>query len=97
MVRRLNATSGFYNCGNEKRFVNIDTTTAFVRETCQPELMIHIGGEYEIIFILQKRVQIQIGFSERRIITVIVNMPAPVTPFFFLSRKRVKTGGIHIP
>ena len=69
----------------------------FVWETGQPELMIHIGGEYEIIFILQKRVQIQIGFSGRHIITVIVNMPAPVSPFFFLSRKWVKTGGIHIP
>ena len=30
MVRRLNATSGFYNCGNEKRFVNIDTTTGLI-------------------------------------------------------------------
>ena len=30
LVRRLNATSGFYNCGNEKRFVNIDTTTGLI-------------------------------------------------------------------
>ena len=30
LVRGLNATSGFYNCGNEKRFVNIDTTTDLV-------------------------------------------------------------------
>ena len=30
LVRRLNATSGFYNCGNEKRFVNIDTTTDLI-------------------------------------------------------------------
>ena len=30
MVRRLNATSGFYNCGNEKRFVDIDTTTGLI-------------------------------------------------------------------
>ena len=30
LVRRLDATSGFYNCGNEKRFVNIDTTTGLV-------------------------------------------------------------------
>ena len=30
LVRRLNATSGFYNCGNEKRFVDIDTTTGLI-------------------------------------------------------------------
>ena len=30
LVRRLNAAGNFYNCGNEKRFVNIDTTTGLI-------------------------------------------------------------------
>ena len=30
LVRWFNATGGFYNCGDEKRFVNIDTTTGLV-------------------------------------------------------------------
>ena len=30
LVRRLNATGSFDDCGNEKRFVNIDTTTGLV-------------------------------------------------------------------
>ena len=30
LVRRLNATSSFNNCGNEKRFVNIDATTGLI-------------------------------------------------------------------
>ena len=30
LIRRLNTTSGFDDCGNEKRFVNIDTTTGLV-------------------------------------------------------------------
>ncbi|MBF1007213.1 MAG: hypothetical protein HXK79_08850 [Lachnospiraceae bacterium] len=30
MVRWFNATGGFDDCGNEKRFVNIDTTTDLV-------------------------------------------------------------------
>ena len=30
LIRRLNTTSSFDDCGNEKRFVNIDTTTGLV-------------------------------------------------------------------
>jgi hypothetical protein len=30
LIRRFNTTGGFDNCGNEKRFVNIDTTTGLV-------------------------------------------------------------------
>ena len=30
LVKRLNATGSFDNCGNEKWFVNIDTTTGLV-------------------------------------------------------------------
>ena len=30
MIRRFYAGSGFDDCGNEKRFVNIDTTTGLV-------------------------------------------------------------------
>jgi hypothetical protein len=30
LIRRFNTTGGFDNCGNEKRFVNIDTTTGLI-------------------------------------------------------------------
>ena len=43
LVRRLNATSGFYNCGNEKRFVNIDITTGLVSnhpDHCQCDYLV---------------------------------------------------------
>ena len=30
LVRRLNVTSGFDDCGNEKRFVDINATTGLV-------------------------------------------------------------------
>ncbi len=30
LVRRLNSTGGFDDCGNEKRFVNIDTIIGLI-------------------------------------------------------------------
>ena len=65
-------------------------------KTSQLKLVIHIGGQDEVVLILDQIQQIRIGLTGRHIVAVVVNVPAPPGPVFLQRGKRIETAGIHI-
>lgn len=65
-------------------------------ETGQLKLMVHVGGQNEVIPVPDQRQQIRVRLSGRQIVAVIVDMPAPPGPVFLQRGKGIETAGIYI-
>ena len=65
-------------------------------KTGQLELMVHIGGQDEVIPVPDQLQQVGIGLAGRHIVAVIVNMAAPPGPVFLQRRKGIEAAGIHV-
>lgn len=65
-------------------------------KTSQLKLMVHVGGQNEVISVPDQRQQIRVRLSGRQIVAVIVDMPAPPGPVFLQRGKGIETAGIYI-
>ena len=65
-------------------------------KTCQLKLMVHIGGQDEVIPAPDQFQQVGIRLAGRHIVTVTVDMPAPPSPVFLQRGKGIESAGIHI-
>lgn len=65
-------------------------------KTSQLKLMIHIGGQDEVVLILDQIQQIRIGLAGRHIVAVVIDVSAPPGPVFLRGGKRIEPTGIHI-
>lgn len=65
-------------------------------KTGQLKLMVHVGGQNEVIPVPDQRQQVRIRLAGRHIVAVIVDMPAPPGPVLLQRGKGIKTAGIYI-
>lgn len=65
-------------------------------ETSQLELVVHIGGQDEVVLIHDQLQQVSIRLAGRHIVAVVIDVSAPPGPVFLRRRKRIETTGIHI-
>lgn len=79
-----------------KAIVTLGVEQPRLIETSQLKLMVHIGGQDEIIPASDQFQQVSIRLAWRHIVTVIVDMTAPPGPVFLQRGKRIETAGIHI-
>ena len=65
-------------------------------KACTLELMIYVGGYYEIVFAFNNRQQIPVNRLLRFNISVEINMPCPPGSSGLLIRKRIEAAGIDV-
>lgn len=62
----------------------------------QLKLMVHVGGQNEVIPVPDQRQQVHIRLAGRQIVAVIIDMPAPPGPVFLQRGKGIESAGIYI-
>ena len=74
----------------EQPVVSLGCKYTLVLKTGQPELVVHIGGQDKVVFILHHGIQIPVQLCRRHVVPVIINMAAPIGPLLLLGGKRIE-------
>ena len=83
-------------CALQQPVIALRVKQTLLVEPCLLKLVVHIGGDDEIILTLQQLEQIFIYRFWGGNVAVEVDMAAPVGPVLFLRREGVEAGGIHV-
>lgn len=70
--------------------VSLSIKQALLIKACQLKLIIHIGGQHKVVFILHKRQQVMVGGTGGSHVSIAVKMSAPLGPVFLLGVKGIK-------
>ena len=81
----------------EQPVVSLGCKYTLILKTGQPELVVHIGGQDKVVFILHHPIQIPVQLCRRHVVPVIINMAAPIGPLLLLGGKRIEPRRIHVP
>ncbi len=80
----------------KQSIVTLRVKQALFIESRLLKLVIHIGGDHKIFFVLHQIIQLLIHRPGCRDIAVEVNVSGPPGPAGFIIRKWIKTAGVHV-